>query len=224
MENTIASLLALRSSSHAKVLYCGVVLMAIIGSPNPAGAQVEPSVGSIIGVKIRAGGRYDNVRMCVATPAGVKGGRAADISLFTEFSLSDNASLHIDLPVFRPILFGLAFKMLQFEPSVTLKFRKASDGNVDFVAGPMLGLSLHYGPDFNSEPSGDSRSPSFFALGPTLGGYMGLDFKRPGKTFNVELGLTPYITTLFGVGDAPIDRGIVAGGLLDVAFKFDTPR
>ena len=224
MKNTIASLLALGSSSHAQVLYFSAVLMAIIGSPSAAGAQVEPSDGSIIGVKIRAGGRYDNVRMCVATPAGVKGGMAADISLFTEFSLSDNARLHIDLPVFRPILFGLAFKMLQFEPSVTLKFRKVSDGNVDFVAGPMLGLSLHYGPDFNSDPSGDNRSPSFFALGPTVGGYMGLDFKRLGNNFNFELGLTPYITTLFGVGDAPIDRGIVAGGLLDVAFKFDTPR
>jgi hypothetical protein len=66
-----------------------------------------------------------------------------------------------------------------------------NDGKVDLVAGPTLGVSLHYGPDYESASSGDKRGPSFFAIGPTIGGYLGLDFKRPEKTFNFELGLTP---------------------------------
>lgn len=188
-------------------------------------AQADQSNGQVIfGVAVRAGGRYDNVRMCVATPAGVKGGPAADISFFTEFDVGKDMSLHVDVPVFRPILFGAAFKMLQFEPSVTLKFRKVNDGKIDLVAGPTLGLSLHWGPDYESESSGDGRGSSFFALGPIVGGYFGLDFKRPDKAFNFELGVTPYVTPLFGVADSDNHKGVVIGGLLDGSFKFDTGK
>lgn len=188
-------------------------------------AQAEPSDGQVIfGFAIRAGGRFDNVRMCVATPPDTKGGPAADISFFTEFDVGNDMSLHVDVPVFRPILFGLGFKMLQFEPSATLKFRKVNDGKVDLVAGPTLGISLHYGPDYHSDLSGDQRGPSFFALGPIIGGYFGLDFKRPDKTFNFELGVTPYVTPLFGVADSDKHKGVVVGGLLDGSFKFDTGK
>jgi hypothetical protein len=160
------------------------------------------------------------VRMCVATPAGVKGGPAADISLSAEIGLKETVSLEIDLPFFRPILFGTAFKMLQFEPSVTLKFRKIGKGRVDLVGGPTLGLSLHYGPDYESASSGSNRTSSFFAMGPIVGGYLGLDFKRPGELFNFQLGLTPYAEPLFGVNDAKNHRGVVVGGLLDFQFRF----
>lgn len=188
----------------------------------PAEAQtVDGDDSFIIGVKIRAGGRFDNVRACVASPAGAKGGPAADISLFTEIGVADNMAVHIDLPVFRPIMFGAAFKMLQFEPSVTLKLRKVSGGKVDFVGGPTLGISLHYGPDYKSAASGDNRTASFFAMGPTVGGYVGMDFKRPDKTFNFELGLTPFVTPLFGISDPENHKGVVVGGLLDGAFKFN---
>ena len=129
-------------------------------------------------------------------------------------------SVVIDLPVMRPILFGLAFDMLQFEPSVSLLFRKATETKVDLIAGPTLGISLHYGPDYNSEKAGDNRGPSFFALGPTLGGYAGLDFKRPGETFNFQLGISPYVTPLFGVNDPLGHKGVVAGALLDALFRF----
>jgi hypothetical protein len=44
------------------------------------------------------------------------------------------------------------------------------------------------------------------------------------KTFNFELGLTPYVTPLFGVADSENHRGVVVGGLLDVLFKFDTGK
>ena len=177
----------------------------------------------VIGPKMRMGGRFDNVRMCVASPAGAKGGPAADLSLSTEIALKETMAIDIDLPVFRPVMFGLAFDMLQFEPSVTLKFRRIGNGKTDLVGGPTLGLSFHYGPDYNSESSGDKRTADFFAMGPTIGGYIGLDFKRPCKWFNLQLGVTPYVTPLFGVNDPEDHRGVVVGGLLDLQFRFGRP-
>lgn len=174
----------------------------------------------VFGVKIRAGGRYDNVRMCVGSPPGAKGGPAMDISFFTEVGISEDMSISFNLPVMRPILFGAAFKMLQLEPEVTLLFRHQREGKVDMIAGPSLGITLHYGPDFKSAQSGEERRPSFFALGPRIGGYFGLDFKRPDETFNFQLGLSPYITPLFSVNDADDHRGVVIGGVLDGQFRF----
>ena len=212
-----------RSPAVRKIV--GALLFGLVGAavilPTTAYAQSDTGAGSFVfGVKIRAGGRFDNVRACVASPPGVKGGPAADISFFTEVGVTDDMAVHFDLPVFRPIMFGLAFKMLQFEPSVTLKFRKVTDGKADVVGGPTLGLSLHYGPDYKSDPKAETQGPSFFAMGPFVGGYIGADFKRPGETFNFELGLTPYVIPLFGVNDPESHRGVVVGALLDGAFKF----
>jgi hypothetical protein len=174
----------------------------------------------IFGFKLRAGGRFDNVRMCVASDPGTKGGMAMDISFFTEIGLTDKMSIVIDIPVMRPILFATAFKMLQFEPEVTLNFRNISSGKVDLVAGPTIGVIFHYGPDYNSEASGSQRGNSFFAIGPKIGGYLGLDFKRAHETFNFQLGISPYISPLFSVNDSDNHRGIVAGGTLDGLFRF----
>jgi hypothetical protein len=172
------------------------------------------------GFKIRIGGRYDNVRKCVASKTGTKGGIAADISAFTEFPAGNGALVHIDFPVMRPVLFAAAFHMLQFEPSVALKFADKSSNKVGWVAGPALGVSLHYGPDYNSETSGSGRTPSFFAMGPIVGAYAGMDFRRPGETFNFQLGISPYATPLFGIRDPKNHRGIVIGGLVDGSFCF----
>ncbi len=205
----------------APALFWTASLVAGVFLSLPAEAQtVDSSNTFIIGVKIRAGGRFDNVRACAASPPGAKGGVAADISWFTELGVADNMVVHIDIPVFRPIMFAAAFKMLQFEPSVTLKFRSVSNGKVDFVGGPTLGISLHYGPDYKSAVKGDKVGKSFFAMGPIVGGYVGMDFKRPGETFNFELGLTPYVIPLFGISDPEHHRGVVVGGLLDNSFKF----
>jgi hypothetical protein len=179
-----------------------------------------PADAPVVGFKIRLGGRYDNVRMCVATPAGVKGGIAADISLFADFPLEHGTLVHVDLPVMRPILFGLAFKMLQFEPTVALRFSDQSDKKIGWVAGPALGVSLHYGPDYKSGPSGDSRTEDFFALGPIIGAYAGLDFRRPGERFNFQIGVSPYVTPLFGLRDPDNHKGIVIGGLVDASFRY----
>ena len=147
------------------------VLAAALFAPAAAPAQAaDPDRATVFGVRLRLGARHDDVRMCVATPAGVKGGFAADVSLFADLPIGDRASVDLNLPVVRPILFAAAFRMLQLEPEATLLFRgEASDG-LDFVGGPSLGLSLHYGPDYNSSPSarGGRRTPASSRLAASL--------------------------------------------------------
>jgi hypothetical protein len=212
-------------TSGAMVLAIATLGLGLELARPAVAAEVDSAADSraaIFGIAIRAGGRFDNVRKCVASPQGTKGGPAADISVFAEIPVSDTASVHINLPVMRPILFAAAFHMLQFEPEVQLLFRKVTDGKVDFIAGPSLGVSLHYGPDYHSERSGSGRTPSFFAMGPQIGGYFGLDFKRPDEQFNFQLGLSPFVTPLIGVNDPDNHRGVVVGGLLDGLFRFST--
>ena len=192
------------------------VLAAALFAPAAAPAQAaDPDRATVFGVRLRLGARHDDVRMCVATPAGVKGGFAADVSLFADLPIGDRASVDLNLPVVRPILFAAAFRMLQLEPEATLLFRgEASDG-LDFVGGPSLGLSLHYGPDYNSPPS--ARGPAFFALGPSIGAYLGVEFKRD-DGLDFGLGVHPYATPLF---DADRYRGRVLGAMLDGSLWFD---
>jgi hypothetical protein len=197
-----------------------VLATALLGAPGDLAAQTDAEDEIILGFKVRFGGRYDDVRMCVASGAGVKGGIAADVSFFMDFGLRGNWTIHVDLPVFRPILFATSFHMLQFEPSVGAHYRLRTAGIVDVIVGPTLGFSLHHGPDYRSTRSGPGRGPSFFALGPTVGGYFGLDFKRPGRAFNFQLGLSPYVTPMFSVGDPEDHRGVVAGGLVDALFRW----
>ena len=163
------------------------------------------------GLSLAAGGRYDDVRMCVASGAGTKGGPAMEGSLFIELPLWAKADLRIDLPLLRPALFGAAFQMLQLEPWAALQI---SHGR--FVYGPSVGLVLHYGPDFRSENSGDARGPSFFALGPRIGAYAGVQWLRPDGWFDLRLGAHPYVAPLFPTGDG--ERGVVVGGMLQLDF------
>ncbi len=204
-------------SIHRAVVV-GLILQSFLAAP--ASAQTSlPGPGVVLGVRITLGGRYDNVRRCVATPRGTPGGPAGDIQFFVEVPLKSDLALTINLPVMRPILFATAFKVLQFEPDVSLTWRRPASEGVDWIVGPSLGLSLHYGPDYTSELSG----PKFFAMGPTFGGYFGLDFKRPG-TFNFQLGLHPYVTPLFGIADPAGHQGVVVGAMLEGPFRFTLPR
>lgn len=207
----------MNNSLLPKLLLAGFLLFtAFIFTPNTSYSQND---STIIGMKIRIGGRYDNIRMCVATPPGTTGGTAADISFFTEFQLKQNKSLHIDIPLFRPILFASAFSMLQFEPSMTYRISKPTSKNNNFILGPTIGVSLHYGPDYKSEQSGDERTEDFFAMGPILGGYFGIEFKST-KAYRFELGVSPYFTPLFSINDPENHQGVVIGGLLDASFRF----
>jgi hypothetical protein len=190
----------------------------LLGLAVPDARADQPSL--VLGGRASAGGRFDNVRKCVASPTGTRGGPAADVSLLVELALGPRTALAVTVPVFRPVLFGLAFKILQFEPDVTLSFRRGLSPTVDLVFGPSLGLSLHYGPDYNSESSGPGRTASFFALGPIFGAYLGFDFKRPRRSLGYQLGLRPYVTPLFAVDDPASHRGVVIGGMLEAQLRF----
>jgi len=199
------------------------LLTAMMAAASPAGAEQDPKA-IILGIKVTAGGRYDDVRMCVASPAGAKGGPALDVSFFMEFGIKQDVSVQVNVPVMRPVLFAAAFRMLQFEPEVTLAFRQDTGSKVDVIVGPVLGLTFHYGPDYRSERSGPGRGPSFFAMGPRIGGYIGLDFERPDEMFNFRLGLTPFASPLFSAGGGEDHRGVVLGGMLDGQFRFATGK
>ena len=203
------------------VMMLFAAMLALVAFTENSSAQEQSYSDQVIfGIRVQAGARYDDVRMCVASPPGAKGGMALEISFFTEIGVTEQISVLVNVPLMRPILFAAAFKMLQFEPEVALLFRQPQEGDVDIVVGPSLGITLHYGPDYKSGPSGEERGPSFWALGPRIGGYFGLDFKRPDKTFNFQLGVSPYVTPLFSVDDPDNHRGLVAGGTLDGSFRF----
>jgi len=210
------------SAQRARALLLAFTLLTLL-TPAASHAQDASPTTTVFGIRISAGGRYDNVRKCIATSAGTKGGPAAEISLFAELGLRENLALTFNLPVMRPILFAAAFKILQFEPDVTLSFRVRAGDRTDFIVGPSLGLSLHYGPDYTSESSDPGRGPSFFALGPTIGAYLGLDFKRE-SSFNFQLGLRPYVMPLFAVSDPASHKGVVVGGMLEGQFRFARKR
>ncbi|MBN1273942.1 MAG: hypothetical protein JXB26_16885 [Candidatus Aminicenantes bacterium] len=174
-----------------------------------AASAESPKKGDLsFGVLFMAGGRYDNLRMCVGSAAGVKGGPIADIMLVTKYSLSSKYSLTFNLPVMRPILFGVRFDMLQFEPEFTLEFRKKWNERRAFITGPGLGVSLHYGPDYKSDL--DNRGESFFAAGPFISWKFGLAFLRNEKTRSM-LGLKLFYVPLFAKDRA---NGTVLGGAL----------
>jgi hypothetical protein len=198
-----------------RILISTIVLSFIMATSVTAESQSQ------FGIKVRMGGRFDNVRKCVASQPGTKGGIAADISLFAETPLSDKGSFHIDLPVMRPILFALAFKMLQFEPSVSWRFTNTNQNTKNgFTYGPMLGFSLHYGPDYTYDAKPDTAKHAFFALGPTIGGFAGYTFNRSSGQPRFSLGVSPYFTPLFSVNDPEKRKGVVIGGLLDAGFYF----
>jgi len=199
-----------------------VAVSVLLGPSRQALAGPGAGAPFVWGIKASAGGRYDDVRMCIATDPGVKGGAAAEISLFVELKISGKVSATINLPFFRPLLFGAAFRMLQFEPDVFLNFRHEISRSLDLLFGPTVGLSLHHGPDYNSGPDDEQRGPSFFAMGPKLGAFVALDFKRPGQSFNFQFGLNPYVAPLFATGGPEFPDGIVAGGMLEGVLRFTT--
>lgn len=115
------------------------------------------------GLHAIAGGRYDDVRMCVGSPAGVKGGPIMDVYLDIVFRTGSHTSLVFNLPVMRPVLFSVAFKMLQFEPQVTFEYSPSSSS---FVFGAGMGAVFHYGPDYRASLS--DRGEEFAAKGPLI--------------------------------------------------------
>jgi len=166
-----------------------------------------------IGFHLLAGGRYDNVRMCVGSPAGVKGGPIMDIYVDIRFPLSEKDFLILNIPVMRPILFGAAFKMLQLEPQLTYEHRFANGEKPGLVLGAGLGLVFHYGPDYNSTPK--NPGPSFFAMGPLFSGSAGIVLQ--GKSGNWIPGLKTFYSPLFS---KDYSTGHILGGGLELHYEF----
>lgn len=168
-----------------------------------------------MGLDVMVGGRYDDLRMCVASPAGVKGGPIADVQLTTRYWINDNTAVGLKFPVMRPILFGLAFKMLQFEPEFTFQYRSTPEKDRTFVIEPSLGLSLHYGPDYNTPK--DAESPDrFFAAGPLVAALVGVGWKSDAN-LNRVVGIKPFYIPLFS---KERETGTVLGATVEGHWDF----
>lgn len=192
-----------------------ILLLSILLSliPSIYGQDSEKSKNSY-GILFMAGGRYDNYRMCVASPAGAKGGPIADIMLITKHRLNDRYSLTFNLPILRPVLFALAFNMLQFEPELTLEYNKFINEKTNLITGPGIGISFHYGPDYKSDRTNPTES--FFAIGPLLSWKIGIEFKKDAVAKSV-LGIKAFYAPLFAK-DRP--SGTVLGGALFYTYYF----
>ena len=184
----------------------------IIASAGIVSAQSAEKVQ--YGIHITIGGRYDDLRMCVGSDAGVKGGPIMDIYFDVRFPAGDHGTLALNIPVMRPILFGAAFGMLQFEPQVTYEYRFGEGKSPHAVIGGGLGIVFHYGPDYTS--STENRGEDFFAIGPLLSGFAGIGFDTE-KGYWMP-GLKLFYSPLFS-SDYP--TGTVAGGALELHYAFN---
>jgi len=189
-----------------------IIIIALCILPLLANVYAENSFSP--GFKIMVGGRYDNMRMCVATPANVKGGPIADMMFLANFALNEKNNLLLEVPIMRPILFGAAFKMVQFEPELTLIHAKSIDEKKSLIIGPGLGASFHYGPDYRSDS--DNRGPDFFAAGPMVTWLTGLQFTTAKKSTRL-VGLRIFYIPLFS-SDSQLSPGTVFGAALEGDF------
>jgi len=174
--------------------------------------QIETNGKTSYGLMFMGGGRYDDLRMCVGSPAGVKGGPVADVMFVTQFKRNDEKLVSLNIPVFRPILFGTAFKMLQFEPELNWENTKSMKNGKKLIHGPGFGLSFHYGPDYESDL--DNRSEDFFAIGPMLNYSVGIALDNESRK---KLALKAFYIPLFGENE---NNGTVIGASLQYYYLF----
>ena len=172
------------------------------------GQNDKPSYGMMF----MGGGRYDDLRMCVGSSAGVKGGPIADIMFVTRYKKTSNKAVSLNIPVFRPILFGAAFKMLQFEPEINWETHRTINAGKNIFMGPGVGLSFQYGPDFESDL--DNRSDDFFAIGPMLNYSVGMSFN---EDHTRKLGVKLFYIPLFSKDN---NNGTVIGASLQYYLLF----
>ncbi|MBD3390823.1 MAG: hypothetical protein GF418_02205 [Chitinivibrionales bacterium] len=168
-----------------------------------------------LGVNVMLGGRYDDLRMCVASPAGIKGGPIADVMLEGRAYVSDRLAVGMRIPVMRPILFGAAFHMLQFEPEILCEYRIGDADDVHFIVGPSLGASFHYGPDYTAGRE-DTDRDDFFAAGPLVSAQFGVGFPHSAGLKRIA-GMRAFYAPLFAKEHAP---GTVVGAALEGHFEF----
>ena len=78
--------------------------------------------------------------------------------------------------------------------------------------GPGVGLSFHYGPDYESDL--DNRGDDFFAMGPMLNYSVGISFN---EDYTRNLGVKLFYIPLFGEDD---NNGTVIGASLQYYLLF----
>jgi len=176
-------------------------------------AQTDIYFSKSYGIMVMGGGRYDDLRMCVGSAAGVKGGPIADIMFVTQSKRSDEKLMSLNIPVFRPILFGAAFKMLQFEPELNWENMATLKNGKTIIHGPGVGLSFHYGPDYESDL--DNRGENFFAIGPILNYSIGIVLDSESRK---KLALKAFYIPLFGENE---NNGNVVGASLQYYYLFN---
>src|SRR6056297_4081479 len=125
-----------------RTAFACIFLMVFISS----GLWAQEQQGVSIGIRILAGGRYDNVRMCAASPAGVPGGPIGEVYFDIPVPVSERGAVVINVPLFRPIVFAAAFDILQLEPTVMYEHTFGDGTGTHPVVGGGLGIILHHGP------------------------------------------------------------------------------
>lgn len=165
------------------------------------------------GVTFLAGARYDDLRMCVGSPAGVKGGPVGDVMAVIRYQVDKKSSVACKIPVMRPLLFGAAFKMLQFEPEFTLEYQPEGTIGKHIFLESGLGGSFHWGPDYTTERHAEQRE-NFFAAGPMISSLFGL--RLPGPEIKRRyIGLKLFYSSLFSKARP---RGTVFGIAIEGGF------
>lgn len=167
--------------------------------------------GVSFGIHVLGGGRYDNVRMCVGSPAGVPGGPIGEVYFDAKVPVDGGGTVVFNIPVFRPIVFAAAFQMVQIEPLVTYEYRFGGESGSTPVLAGGGGVVFHYGPDYNS--SAENRGESFFSIGPVVHGFAGLTIGESSFT----TGARGFFSPLFMPGRP---MGIVAGGGVELHYDF----
>jgi hypothetical protein len=189
-----------------------IAIIILFTTPLYAGKHSKNSLP--FGFLILAGGHYDDMRMCIASPAGTKGGAVADIMLITRLRFTNEHSLTFNLPILRPLIFSSAFKMLQFNPEFRFEITAPINKKMDFVHGPALGANFHYGPDYKSDIY--NKGASFFAAGPSIGYFAGIGFNFPGNYYSI-IAIRIFYSPLFSEGRT---LGTIAGAGVEYTMYF----
>jgi hypothetical protein len=173
-------------------------------SPNPVGGYLTFMLG--------LGGRYDDLRMCVASPAGAKGGPVAEFAGLG-LRLRPSAALSVDanIPLGRALLFAIAFQMLQWEPDIAVNFHLGIDERSEVIIGPALGAAFHFGPDYRSDLDTKPRR-DFFAIAPKVSVLLGYGKWLSSGTTERIIGVRPFFEYFFGQNDR---RGVTIGAMLE---------
>lgn len=196
-----------------KITIIGLALALAFSLPLSARQSDDPGIS--FGVNFMFGARYDDMRMCVASPAGVKGGPVGDVQLYTKVHFNEKYALGFKLPIMRPILFSTAFNMLQFEPEFTFEIQHTINEDVTFKTGFGLGASMHYGPDYKAGKE-DQNAESFPAAGPYISTIFGIGFKND-NNLQRATGIRLFYAPLFSEARG---TGTVLGAALEYQMDF----